>query len=76
MEDRRSCPCCGYLTFEGALASYDICSVCSWEDDAIQEEDPTYSGGANNISLMEAQEVSQILSALQKMFAPLSHVWQ
>lgn len=50
------CPCCGYLTFgEDCPGSFDICPVCFWEDDPIQFTDPTYKGGANNVSLEEAQ---------------------
>lgn len=54
---RYACPCCGYLTLlESPPGTYAICSVCFWEDDAIQFEDPSYSGGANQISLQEARE--------------------
>ena len=51
------CPCCGYLTLgeEPGTGSYEICPVCFWEDDPIQFEDPTYSGGANIISLEESR---------------------
>lgn len=30
---------------------YDICSYCGWEDDDIQNDDPNYMGGANQMSL-------------------------
>jgi hypothetical protein len=50
------CPCCGYLTFgEDWPGSFDICPVCFWEDDPIQFKDPAYKGGANKVSLDEAQ---------------------
>lgn len=46
--ERFACPCCGYKTFiEEPNGSYDICQVCSWEDDPIQLADPNYEGGAN-----------------------------
>lgn len=52
------CPCCGYLTFDGALCgTFEICPVCYWEDDNIQNNDPTYDGGANGISLNIARKI-------------------
>ena len=50
-----TCPCCGYLTFEEWPGSYDICHVCFWEDDPVQLLDPWCEGGANKVSLQEAQ---------------------
>ncbi|WP_277756335.1 CPCC family cysteine-rich protein [Rosenbergiella nectarea] len=47
------CPCCGKLVFE-SLGEHDICPNCNWEDDPVQEEDQTYGGGANVMSLNEA----------------------
>ena len=35
---------------------YDICSICSWENDPIQEEHPDMRGGANVMSLYEAKQ--------------------
>lgn len=48
------CPCCGHWTLD-ELGHYDICEVCFWEDDPIQFDDPTYRGGANEESLLEAR---------------------
>ena len=51
------CPCCGYYTFDESLeGSYAICAVCFWEDDAIQLAKPDYCGGANQVSLQQAQQ--------------------
>ena len=36
--------------------SYEICDVCWWEDDAVQLRWPTWSGGANLLCLIEAQQ--------------------
>lgn len=53
-EIKTFCPCCGEgLVDEGHL--YDVCEVCSWEDDPVQFEDPDYRGGANRLSLNEAR---------------------
>jgi hypothetical protein len=50
------CPCCGYLVFTHPPGSYDICPVCFWEDDALQLEfATTLAGGANGVTLVEAQ---------------------
>ena len=39
------CPVCGKFEFD-SHGSYDICDICGWEDDPIQEDDPD-AGGAN-----------------------------
>ncbi len=45
-----SCPCCG----EGIIESlHDICLICGWEDDEVQNDDESFSGGANKLSLLE-----------------------
>ena len=34
-----SCPCCGYLVYEeNPSGSYEVCPVCYWEYDDIQNE--------------------------------------
>jgi hypothetical protein len=35
---------------------FDICPLCGWEDDGIQNGDPDYVGGANRLSLREHRE--------------------
>ena len=54
------CPCCGYLT---SPEPWDICPVCFWENDASQVRDPDASGGANGISLRQAQRNFQNFGA-------------
>lgn len=49
------CPCCGKRTLDDE-GHYDICSVCGWEDDPIQRDDPDYDGGANVMSLNQARK--------------------
>lgn len=52
-----ACPCCNYLTYdEEPNGSFEICPVCYWEDDAVQNNNPVYSNGANNISLNDAKK--------------------
>jgi hypothetical protein len=51
-----ACPCCGYLTLEQRPpGTWEVCPVCGWEDDPVQFEDPSYEGGANQVSLAEAR---------------------
>jgi hypothetical protein len=56
------CPCCGYLT-SSEPGSYDICPICDWEDDLSQLRFPEMSGGANHLSLMEAQANFEVIGA-------------
>ena len=49
------CPACGFLVFDEPPGSFDICSVCAWEDDDVQLSFPGYRGGANGTSLYEWQ---------------------
>ncbi|MGH0430724.1 CPCC family cysteine-rich protein [Bacillus hominis] len=51
-----TCPCCGYKTLEEAPGTYEICSICFWEDDEVQFNDPDFEGGANEVSLRQAQK--------------------
>ncbi|MBF5046007.1 hypothetical protein FGE12_26580 [Aggregicoccus sp. 17bor-14] len=56
MNEPHPCPCCGYLQFSEPPGSYDICPICFWEDDGLQLEfATTLEGGANHITLLEAQ---------------------
>lgn len=56
MIKRYPCICCGFLTRDRASpGTYSICPVCFWEDDPVQAADPDYSGGANRVSLRQAQ---------------------
>jgi hypothetical protein len=57
MPEKFACPCCGYKTFdEKPGGTYDICPVCFWEDDPLQFAEPDYEGGANRVSLRQAQQ--------------------
>jgi len=49
------CPVCGYLVFNEPPGSYAICPICFWEDDEVQLRYPLMAGGANHVSLYEAQ---------------------
>lgn len=61
-----TCPCCGYKTLdEEPPGTYDICSICFWEDDGVQQSDPDYDGGANNPSLRQAQKNYLVFGACE-----------
>ena len=48
------CVCCN----KGLINEpYEICEICGWEDDKIQNLDDSFSGGANKISLMEYRSI-------------------
>ena len=66
------CPCCGNLTLdEESPGSFDICPVCYWEDDLVQFNDPTYSGGANKVSLEVARKNYLEFGACEREFISL-----
>jgi hypothetical protein len=67
MSEQFACPCCGYFTLsEAPPGTYEICVVCSWEDDHVQFEDPSYEGGANSESLNTARANFKAFGARSK----------
>lgn len=64
-----TCPCCGYKTLEECPpGTFEICPICHWEDDNVQFEDPFYEGGANRVSLYEAQRNFMKYGASEEIF--------
>lgn len=49
-----ACPVCKYHTFE-IVGDWDICAVCGWNSDPVQEAMPDDPTGANGISLNQAR---------------------
>ena len=49
------CACCG-KPLRISYSCNEICKICGWEDDELQNDDPTFDGGANDMSLNEAKE--------------------
>lgn len=63
------CPCCNCFTMEHNDAIYhDICPVCFWENDPIQNDNEKYVGGANDISLSEAKANYQKIGAVKQEY--------
>jgi len=53
---RFPCSCCGFLTLsDPQIGSFEICPVCLWEDDRVQNAEPTFAGGANATPLICAR---------------------
>jgi hypothetical protein len=50
MREVNKCPCCGEKTLPD-VGEFDICSVCKWEDDPLQRDNPDDNMGANTLSL-------------------------
>lgn len=46
------CPICNKYEFD---EEYDICPICDWEHDLVQENDENFGGGANELSVKEAR---------------------
>lgn len=51
---KMKCACCGQET---VAEEYDICPVCGWEKDKVQEKFIGFAGGANRLCLAEAREM-------------------
>lgn len=52
METKKMCKCCGKYELDNN-SLFEVCPICGWESDPVQENDPNYSGGANKKSLNE-----------------------
>ena len=62
--DYRKCDKCGAFDYRYdcvvcgnpiKLDDCNVCEICEWEQDSVQEDDPDYRGGANKESLNEAK---------------------
>lgn len=56
MKNLFQCPCCGNNSLS-ERGNYEICSICLWEDDPVQHENPNYRGGANQHSLNKTRAI-------------------
>ena len=62
-----TCPCCG---LDVVREEYDICKICGWENDHVQNKDENYAGGANKLSLKEYRK-----DFLKKYRSDPTYVW-
>lgn len=66
LEKQYTCPACGHIVFNEPPGSYDICPICYWEDDLTQLENFDVAGGANHMSLIEAQNNYESIGAIEE----------
>jgi hypothetical protein len=63
------CPCCEHLTYNSEPpGTFEVCPVCYWEDDNVQYENPSFDGGANNVSLIKAKSNYKSFGAIEEKF--------
>jgi len=63
VEPLEPCPCCGYLTL-GERGDYELCVVCFWEDDGVNE--PGHHSGPNHMTLGEGRRNFERLGAISE----------
>lgn len=69
------CPCCNYKTMDNEEPLYhDICLVCYWENDPIQNNNENYFGGANKMSLSQARQNFYKIGAVSEDVAHLVRI--
>lgn len=67
--EKYKCPCCGCHTLDKeADNTFQICPICCWEDDGVQLHDPYYTGGANNVRLVQARENFKLFGTVEGKF--------
>lgn len=49
----RICPVCGGHKFTEV---FEICPICNWENDYVQEQNPEWRNCANEMSLNDARQ--------------------
>lgn len=53
---KNTCPNCGYLTLQERTA-FEICSICFWEDDGLDDFEENEESGPNHMSLKEGRMI-------------------
>lgn len=71
MHKKFRCACCGYFTLEEGHGSYEVCPVCFWEDDKLQNKAETCIDGANQVCLQEAKQNFMVYGACEERFSAL-----
>jgi hypothetical protein len=61
-----TCFCCGYKTFDREDHLWEICEICFWESCPIQDVEYDSFNGPNPISLREAQQNFIAFGACEK----------
>ncbi|MEJ8554901.1 CPCC family cysteine-rich protein [Tepidibacter sp. Z1-5] len=60
------CDCCGHKTLTDPKKSYEICPVCSWQNDGYIDYEGYYDTGANSTILSVAQKNYKDIGACDK----------
>ncbi len=60
-----ACPACRFRTF-AVVGNWDVCPVCGWSSDPVQEAIPDDPTGANGISLNEARRNFPTIGAISQ----------
>lgn len=53
---KNSCPVCGYLTLN-ERDTFDICAICFWEDDGVDDFEENEESGPNHMTLNEGRRI-------------------
>ncbi len=76
LSEKYTCPCCGYKSFtKESIDLHEACRVCCWEYDSEQHENPYFDGGANEVSLMQAQHNFIQFGATERRFTHLIYYY-
>lgn len=51
---KNTCPVCGYLTLDERV-SFEICAICFWEDDGIDDFEKDFESGPNHMTLTKPE---------------------
>lgn len=71
----KKCACCGQLTLLED-SEFEICPACGWQDDKVQNEDPKFTGGANDMSLELAKEAYRRGTRVEKIKTSFSSAYR
>ncbi len=64
---KKKCKCCGKRVLDKDNL-YEVCPVCGWESDKLQEDNPKMAGGANELSLKEYRKKYKKENSNKKSF--------
>jgi hypothetical protein len=51
---KNTCPVCGFMTLDSRIA-WDICVICFWEDDGVDDDSLNELSGPNHMNLIEGR---------------------
>jgi len=68
LKTKFTCPCCGYIVFDGPPGTGEICPICYWQDDPGSLRWAGTAMGPNRISLVEAQRNFAVYKASEERF--------